>query len=327
MDLSIIILNTNDREYLTKCLESLQTCTTCASVEIIVVDNASTDGSVEMVERRFPDVKIIRNKENLGFTKGNNVGIRASQGRYLFLLNSDIVVLKNCIDELVRYMDRNPRIGLLGPRILNPDLTHQSSCRRFPTLWNNFCTAVGLASILKGTRLFSGEHMFYFSGDSALDVDVLVGCFSVVRRAAMEEFGLLDEALYMYGDDVDWCRRCWNAGWPVSFFPGAQAIHYKATSTKRDPIRYAIMQQRSVLYYWNKYHGSAGRIGITCVVFAHLAIRLVAALVAQCLKPRAREESRTKMHVSWACLGALCFAKPHNANFSAQVTSTSTQPT
>jgi GT2 family glycosyltransferase len=309
IDVSIVILNTNDRHYLAECLESLRRCTETYTLEVIVVDNASTDGSIEMVGTKFPEVKLIKNAENLGFTKGNNVGIRASRGRYVFLLNSDIRVLPGCIDTLVRYLDENPRVGILGPKILNPDLTHQSSCRNFPSIWNNFCSAAGLARVFKGSRFFSGEHMLYFRGDRVLDVDVLVGCFSAVRRTAMNEFGLLDEGLYMYGDDVDWCRRCWNTGWRVTFFPGAHAVHYRATSTKKDPVRYAVMQQRSVLYYWNKYHGAAGRFGISCVIFAHLSIRLGAGLLKGLLIPPKQGENQARIRMSLACLGALCFGR------------------
>ena len=233
IDISVVILSWNDKDHLVELLDSLQS--TKRSMEIIVVDNASTDGSPELVEAKYPHVILIKNKENLGFPKGNNMGTRASRGKYVYLLNSDIKVLEGCMDALADFMDQNPKVGFCGPRIFNKDLTHQSSCRRNPTLWNNICSASGLASVFRGSKFFSGEHMFYFKGDRQIDVDVLVGCFWVVRRAAIDEFGLLDEGFFIYAEDVDWCKRCWKAGWRVVFFPG-QAIHYGgASTTKKGP--------------------------------------------------------------------------------------------
>ena len=121
----------------------------------------------------------------------------------------------------------------------------QSTCRRFPTLWNNFCSATGLATRFKNSRFFAGEHMWYFPHDRTLKVDVLVGCFSFIRRETFDIVGLLDEGLFMYGDDVDWCRRCWKAGWEVVFYPGARAIHDRGKITAPYPVRFALAQQRS----------------------------------------------------------------------------------
>jgi GT2 family glycosyltransferase len=249
---------------------------------------------------------LIRNKENLGFPKGNNMGVMASQGKYVYLLNSDIKVLEECVDSLADFMDQNPKVGFCGPKILNGDKTHQSSCRWFPTLWNNFCSASGLATAFPGSRLFSGEHMLAFKGDRQMDVDVLVGCFWVARRAALDEFGLLDEGFFIYAEDVDWCKRCWKAGWRVVFYPNACAIHYRgASTTKKDPVRFALTQQRSVLRYWKKHHGPAGRFGIACIIFMRLVLRWSAALFKFVTVRAKRQDSSVKMRVAAACLKAL----------------------
>ena len=305
MDISVVILSWNDKVHLEPLLRGLANSTKSRSMEIIVVDNASNDGSPELVETSFPHVKLIKNKENLGFPKGNNVGMQASQGRYIYLLNSDIKVLDGCMDALADYMDHNPKVGMLGPRVLNGDMTHQSSCRRNPTLWNNFCSAAGLAKLFPHSRLFSGEHMLYFKGDRTIEVDVLVGCFWVVRREAIDQFGMLDEGFFIYAEDVDWCKRCWGAGWRVVFYPGAQAIHYRgASTTKKDPVRFALTQQQSVLRYWKKHHGSLGRFAMSCVIFTNLFIRwLVANLGA--LARSENPETKTKLEVQSACLRAL----------------------
>ena len=306
VDISIVILSWNDRQHLEECLESLSDCAKSRTVEIIVVDNASTDGSPEMVAGRFPKVKLIQTGENLGFARGNNMGINASQGRYVGLLNSDINVGAGCVDILVEYLERHPDIGMIGPRILNADMTHQSSCRSFPNLWNNFCSATGLASAFKGSKLFSGEHMFYFKGDRIQDVDVLVGCFWMVRREAINKFGLLDEGFFMYAEDVDWCKRCWDAGCRVVFFPGAQAIHHRGgSSAKQDPVWVAVTQQRSILRYWQKHHGAIGCFIVSCLIFVHKAIRLGTASISRLVQPSRSKESGVRIQVFRACLRSL----------------------
>ena len=303
MDISVVILSWNDKQYLEVCLRSLLDARLSRTMEIIVVDNASTDGSPEMVEALFPAVKIIRNAENLGFSKGNNVGVKASRGKYVYLLNSDVKVFVGCLDALADYLDQNPRVGMVGPKILNRDLTHQSSCRRFPTLWNNFCEVAGLAKVFAGSRIFSGEHMFYFKGHRLMDVDVLVGCFWTIRREAVNEFGLLDEGFFMFAEDLDWCKRFWEAGWRVVFYPEAQAIHYRGgSSTKKDAVWLALTQQRSVLRYWKKHYSAAAGFGIRCLVFTHKASRWGAALASYLIRPSKRKESQTRMRVAVACL-------------------------
>src|SRR5579872_5053855 len=144
MEISVIIVNWNTKDLLRGCLESLVASAPARSIEVIVVDNASSDGSPQMVRAEFPWVELIQSHENLGFAKSNNIGIRRSSGKYICLVNSDIKVLPGCFDALAEYLDTHPAVGGVGPRVLNSDLTLQSSCRRFPTLWNNFCSATGL---------------------------------------------------------------------------------------------------------------------------------------------------------------------------------------
>ena len=157
MDISVVIVGWNAKHYLELCLESLEAAPPRRSMEIIVVDNASADCTAEMVEARFPYVKLIRSSENLGFAKGNNVGIRQCQGRYIALVNPDVIVFPGCLDALSDFLDQNPKAGNVGPRVLNPDMSMQSTCRRSPTLWNNFCSATGLATKFKNSRTFAAE--------------------------------------------------------------------------------------------------------------------------------------------------------------------------
>jgi hypothetical protein len=305
MDISVVIVGWNARRYLELCLGSLTEAPPRRSMEILVVDNASIDGSAEMIEAQFPQVKLIRNTENLGFSKGNNVAIRQCQGRYIALVNPDVVVLPGCLDALADFLDQNPKVGNTGPRVLNPDRTLQSSCRQFPTLWNNFCRATSLASVFKNSRFFAGEHMFFFPHDRTQAVDVLVGCFSMIRRETFEAVGLLDEGLFMYGDDVDWCRRCRNAGWQVVFFPGAQAIHDQGKITASYPVRFAVAQQRSVLYYWAKHHGFFGVFGIRSVLLCHHLIRYLFGAASRFIRSSKSNPSDDRIQVAKACLRAL----------------------
>ena len=304
-DISVVIVGWNAKHYLELCLESLASAPPRRSMEVLVVDNASTDGSVEMIETKFPWVKLIKSSENLGFAKGNNAAIRQCQGGFVALVNPDVIVFPGCLDALADFLDENPKVGNVGPRVLNPDMSMQSTCRRFPTLWNNFCSATGLSTRFKNSRFFAGEHMFYFSHDRTLAVDVLVGCFSMIRREALDAVGLLDEGLFMYGDDVDWCRRARNAGWQMVFFPGAEAIHDRGKITAPYPVRFALAQQRSVLYYWTKHHSFLDVLGIRCIMLFHHLLRYTIAVLSRLAHSQEGAQREVRRQVSEACLREL----------------------
>jgi GT2 family glycosyltransferase len=309
IDISVVIVGWNAKHYLELCLDSLAKAPPRRNMEVLVVDNASTDGSVEMIETKFPWVKLIKSPENLGFSKGNNVAIRQCQGRYVALVNPDVIVFPGCLDALADFLDQNPKVGNVGPRVLNPDMSMQSTCRRFPTLWNNFCSASGLSSKFKNSRFFAGEHMFYFLHDRTLAVDVIVGCFSFIRREAFDSVGLLDEDLFMYGDDVDWCRRARSAGWGVVFYPGAQAIHDRGKITAPYPVRFAVAQQRSVLHYWSKHHGFLAVTGIRSIMLFHHLLRYTFAVASSLLHPTRGAKGDVRKQVSGACLRELLIGR------------------
>lgn len=306
-ELSVVIVAWNAKHYLELCLDSLVKAPPRRGMEVLVVDNASADDTVEMVEARFPWVKLIKSKENLGFAKGNNVAIRQCQGRYIALVNPDVIVFPGCLDALADFLDQNPKVGDVGPRVLNPDMTQQSTCRRFPTLWNNFCSATRLENIFRGNSFFAGEHMFYFPHDRTLAVDVIVGCFSMIRREAFDEVGLLDEGLFMYGDDVDWCRRARNAGWQVVFYPGARAIHDRGKTTAPFPEHFAVAQQRSILRYWKKHHTLLGVLGIRTIMLFHHLMRYSVATLSDLVHPKTKLQCDVRKRVSGACIRQLLF--------------------
>jgi GT2 family glycosyltransferase len=302
IDLSIVIVSWNARAFLIKCLKSLEGDPLNKHTEIIVVDNASTDRSAEEVRAGFPNVKLIQNAKNLGFAKANNIGINSSSGRYVALVNSDVEILDNCLSKLVAYMDSHPEIGMLGPRILWSDRTLQSSCRRLPSLWNNICPALGLTTLFPKSRLFAGEHMFYFQYDEIRSVEVLVGCFMVARREAVKAVGLLDERFFIYAEDVDWSKRFGDAGWPIFFYPHAEAIHHGRSSSSKEPLRFTLEQEKSVLQYWQKHHSRQKVFAFRLIVLARHVIRLSVAFVRYFFSAGKRADLKEHLSRNLACV-------------------------
>jgi len=247
MDVSFIIVSWNAKEYLIKCLDSLARWQGAYNSEIIVVDNASTDGSPEAVRSQFPYVRLMINPRNMGFGRANNKGIQMAGGRYVCLINSDVEVLNHCIESLLHEMDAHPEIGMMGPRLLEKDGTTQTSCWGFPGVWNMFCCAVGLDRVFPNHPFFNGYEMRHLQMDETRDVDILGGAFWFARRKAVSAVGLLDENFFMYGEDMDWCKRFWKNGWPIRFYPGAEAIHYGGASSANSPVRFHVEMQRANL--------------------------------------------------------------------------------
>lgn len=309
-DVSVIIVSWNARKFLLDCLKSLRNGNGIEkSIEIIVVDNASTDGSPEAVRKIYPCVKLICNEANRGFAAANNIGIEQSSGRYICLINSDIEVLGNCLEKLCDYMDSHPATGMLGPKILNADMTLQSSCRRFPSLWNNFCVAAGLNKIFRDTELFSGEHMFFFKHDKVSRVNVLVGCFLIVRREALEQVGNLDNRFFIYSEDIDWCKRFWTSGWEVVFFPDAHAIHFRGGSSSNAPTRFAVEQDRASIQYWKKHHTLPQQFAIKFIMTTHHTLRVVAGILFLLMRPSNKTEAVRKITSHSVCLFSLLFPR------------------
>lgn len=271
---SVIIVSWNAKPYLIRTLNSLQRhCS--RRMEVIVVDNGSEDGSPEAVERLFPEVRLRQLETNRGFAKANNIGIKESCGEYVCLVNSDVDILDDCIDKACDFMELHPEIGVLGPRVLNPDLSFQSSCRKFPNLWNNFCLAVGLSRLPWKTSFFSAEQMSFFAHDRIRKVDVVSGCFMLLRRKELERVGLLDEDFFIYGEDVDLCKRFWDSGSQVVFYSEAQAIHHRARSAANDPIRFALEQDRAVMLYWRKHHGKMAQFSVRLLLMLRYILRIL----------------------------------------------------
>jgi len=224
-------------------------------LEIIVVDNASHDDSVAMLRATFPDVQVIANTENRGFTGGNNQGLAAATGDFLLLLNPDTEVVDNALPRMVEYLQAHPDVGMAGPQLLNPDGSVQSSRRRFPTLPVLFLESTWLEKLAPRKQL----HYYYAQeqpDDLVQDVDWITGAAMLTRREAFAQVGGMDEGFFMYSEELDWCRRMRDAGWRIVYFPEARVIHHEGKSSEQVVPARHIYFQSSKVRYARKYHGN-----------------------------------------------------------------------
>ncbi len=237
MDLSIIIVNYNVKEFLQNLLSSIEKASQNINCEVIVVDNASDDGSVELLKEKYPDVKKIFNPVNLGFSKANNLGMKLSTGKYILLLNPDTIISEDTFETMINFFRANSEVGLAGCKILNPDGTLQLACRRsFPGPWTSFCKVTGLSTLFPKSKLFARYNLTYLDENQSYEVDAISGSFMMIRKDVYEKIGGLDETFFMYGEDLDWCYRVQKAGYKVYYVHSTRIIHYKGESTKRSSL-------------------------------------------------------------------------------------------
>lgn len=244
-DVSIIIVNWNTRDLLLACLASLSEAIGSLRADVWVVDNNSTDGSTAAVREQFPQVRLIVNAANVGFAVANNQAIRTSQGRYILLLNSDTVALPGSIAALVRFLDQHPRVGIVGAQLVNGDGTLQPSWASFPTVWSEL-----IGKNIRVRRPYPTRD-----GMPAYAVDWVGGACLLIRRAAVERVGLLDEDFYMYSEEADWCFRVKQHGWDICYFPEARVIHYGGQSSKKASTRMKCQLYRSKVRFFQKHYG------------------------------------------------------------------------
>jgi len=228
-DLSIIIITRNNKQLLKECLNSIKNNTHKIKYELIVTDNGSTDGSIDLVKREFPDVKLAENRTNLGFAKANNNGLKLGQGRYSMLLNDDTVIKDSALDKLVEFMDKTPKAGACGPRLLNTDgsIQHQGG--------------------LFGKKFWLAHH--------PITVDFVIGAALLVRKEVIDQVGLMDEHLFFYNDDLDWCVSIREAGWQIYFVPEAEITHYGGFSSRTFQQKLFVEGFKGGLYFCRKHYG------------------------------------------------------------------------
>lgn len=274
-DISIIIINWNTRQMLLDCIASIYETVRKTSFELFVVDNGSTDGSVDAVERYFPSVKIIANKANEGFARANNHGLRIMHGRYAVLLNSDTLAREGSIERLISFMNLHSNVGICGPQLLNADGSRQTSYGCFPTVVGEF-TSKNLIRILV-PRVYRGLFMPAHAGQNGpVAVDFIIGACMVVRREAVARVGLLDEDYFFFYEEIDWCKRMKDAGWLVYNVPDAEIVHFGGASTKEVSLRARAESWRSRYLYFKKSLG-LGAVGVFLLYglgFIHLIYRL-----------------------------------------------------
>ena len=264
VDVSVVIVSFNTRDLLRECLNSLLAECEGVSHEIFVVDNISRDGSADMVEKEFPNVRLIRSQVNLGFAAANNKAFPLAKGRYVVLLNSDAFLRPNALRKSIEYMDADPRIGLGGARLVGRDGAWQPSARLFPSLLNEVLTISGLSARFPHSRFFGRGDRTWADQNLPADVDWVPGAYSIIRASVLGQVGYFDENFFLYYEEVDLCRRIRNAGYIIRYWPDVEVIHLGGESSKtvqtltmsKSGSQLALWRMRSEFLYYRKHHGN-----------------------------------------------------------------------
>ncbi|HZH74172.1 MAG TPA: glycosyltransferase [Mariniphaga sp.] len=259
MELSIIIVNYNVKHFLEQCLHSVLNASKGISSEIFVVDNNSVDGSVQLVKEKFPQVKIIENEINVGFSKANNQAIRIATGKYILLLNPDTVVEEHTFSKVVQFMEQRPETGGLGVKMIDGKGNFLPESKRgLPTPWVAFYKMFGLSALFPRSKRFGKYHLTYLDKSKIHEVDVLAGAFMLLRREVLDKVGMLDENFFMYGEDIDLSYRITKGGYKNYYFPETTIIHYKGESTKKGTLNYVKVFYSAMIIFAQK-HFSSGK--------------------------------------------------------------------
>jgi N-acetylglucosaminyl-diphospho-decaprenol L-rhamnosyltransferase len=260
MKLSIIILCWNDLKVISDCLRSIYATTLKTEFEIIVSDNGSTDGSIEHIRQNFPQVRLIENGRNLRFAKGNNVGIEASVGEYVLILNPDTIMHEGTLDDMVAYADGHPKAGAFGCKILSPDGSNQGGIRPLPSIRSEWCLALGLRPLARISDFFHPGEYEGWKGDTERTVGWIAGCFILIRGELLKRLGGFDAQFFYYYEDTDLCRRVWEAGHTILYNPKCSFIHLGGQSTvnRFTPVSFALDAAVTRYLYYYKCFGMKG---------------------------------------------------------------------
>jgi GT2 family glycosyltransferase len=288
--ISIVIVSYNVKYFLEQCLLSVRKAIAGIDAEVIVVDNHSSDGSVEYLGSRFPEVVFITNQENKGFAVANNQALRLCKGEYVLLLNPDTVIGEESIHTLCFFMDEHPGAGGVGVKMINGHGAFLAESKRsFPSPWVSFCKLFGLSKLFPGSKLFARYSLSCLSPNQQHQVDVLAGAFMLIRHEALDKAGLLDEAFFMYGEDIDLSYRLVLAGYTNYYIP-ERILHYKGESTKRGDIDFVKNFYGAMLIFYDKYYKRSGWL---VSFFIRLAIRLKASTAASTRKAEGRRKKKS----------------------------------
>lgn len=271
-NLTVIILNYNTKELLKKCLQSVLASQSGYGIETVVSDNGSMDGSNEMVRSEFPQVKLIENKVNLGFSKGNNVAIKQSDSKYILLLNSDTTVESNTFDLSIKYLESHPDVGALGCKVLLPSGELDKAARRnFPNPLNSFLR-------LFGFKKFSNYNI---EGpiDQEMEVDAIMGAYMMVPKSVIDKVGLLDEDFFMYGEDLDWCWRIKEAGYKIIYYPAVQITHHKYGTSKNIAFKMINYAHNAMKIFYRKHYAPNNPGLLNWLVYTGIEVRKILVLL------------------------------------------------
>lgn len=295
-DLAIVIVNYNTREDLDRCLATIPDSAVGMSYQTIVVDNASHDGSAEMVRKRHPWATVIEADHNGGYAYANNIGLRRAglEGakaapRYALLLNPDTLLPPKGLTQMVQFMDANPDIGVSGPKLVRRDGSLDKACRRsFPTPAASFFRISGLGTLFPKSRVFGRYNLTYLDEDVQADVDAVVGAFMLMRREALEQTGLLDEAFFMYGEDLDLCYRIKQHGWRVVYHPQVTVLHIKGASSRKASGRAIVAFYDAMRIFHNKHYRAQTPRLVNWAIDGGIALLKWSALLRNRLRPQER---------------------------------------
>ena len=302
MQLSIVIICWNDWKVIENCLRSIFEGTRKIDFEVIVSDNGSTDGSVEKIRALFPAVRVVENRANLGFAKGNNAGIREARGEYILILNPDTIVHDGSLDRWVEFAGRHPEAGAFGCRVHNPDGTYQRSARPFPTISRYLISALGLRFLGRLKRPVLSDEYEGWKGNTERDVDWQSGCCVMLRGDLLKRLGGFDEQFFYQFEEVDLCRRVWKSGYRILFTPTVSITHLGGQSVGRFPVRFAIEVCRNGYRYFYKHYGTRGAKRYRRVVLAKFRVRQVGYSLLNVVRPNDVIKRRLEMYhaaVAW----------------------------
>lgn len=282
MKLSVVIVNYNVKYFLEQCLHSSLKAAEKVSTEIWVVDNNSVDGSVEMVQKKFPSVKLIANKDNRGFSKANNQAIRESTGEYVLLLNPDTVVEEDTFVKVVRFMDEHPDAGGLGVKMIDGSGKFLPESKRgLPTYDVAFYKIFGLSKLFPKSKTFGRYHLGFLDENKTHSIEIMAGAFMLMRKKVLDEIGLLDEDFFMYGEDIDLSYRIIKAGYKNYYFPETSIIHYKGESTKRTSVNYVFVFYNAMIIFAKKHFSKSNASLFSFFIKIAIYLRAGAAIVSR----------------------------------------------
>lgn len=282
MKLSVIVVNHNVKYFLEQALCSVRKATREVEAEVFVVDNASSDGSVDLVKAKFPEVRLIANRTNVGFATANNQAIREARGEYVLLLNPDTVVEEDIFEKTAQFMDRHPEAGALGVKTLDGRGHYlPESKRSLPKPSIAFYKMFGLSALFPKSKIFGQYHLTYLDENAVHEVDVLSGSFMLIRRSVFDKVGLLDETYFMYGEDIDFSYRMTRAGYKNYYFPRARIIHYKGESTKKDSLHYVMTFYKAMLIFARKHFSKQNALLLSILINLAIVARAGMAIISR----------------------------------------------